>query len=114
MVHHFSGDVGLVAVGFFDPAPGAAPAYALVGQQHVPILAIASSLHLDRLPRLQREWAIQFCELLRRDQPFGLAAQIHDHAEVGHGHHLAGLDFALCGCLMRRGVLLHELFHLCG
>ena len=48
----------------------------------LPILAIAGALDLNRLSSLQREWAIQFRELLRRDQPLGLAAQIHNHAEV--------------------------------
>ena len=52
VVHDFSGDVGLVAVGFFDLSPDAAAAHTLVGQQNVAILAVARALHLDWLPGL--------------------------------------------------------------
>ena len=112
VIHDFSGDVGLVAVGLFNLGPGAAPLHALVGQQHHPFLAIAGALDFHRLPDHQRERPIQFREFLRGNQPFGLAAQIHDHAQIGDRHDLARFDFAFRRRLMRRGVLLHELFHL--
>src|SRR6266404_4513861 len=67
VVNNFSGDVGLVPVGFLDLAPNAAPAHALVGQQYVAVLAIARALNLDRLTSLQRERSIEFGELLRGD-----------------------------------------------
>src|SRR3982074_1144118 len=73
VVHNFSSHVGFIAVGFFDLAPHAATAHALVREQYVPILAVARALNFNRLPSLQWEWAIQFSEFLRRDQPLGLA-----------------------------------------
>ncbi len=107
-------NVGFRAVGFFDLAPGAAPLHALVGKQDHAFLAIARALYFHGLAHLQRERAVQFRELLRGNQALGLAAQIHHHAEVGNGHNLARFDLALRRRLVRRGVLLHELFHFGG
>ena len=102
----------LVAVSLFNLAPGAPPLHALVRQQHHPFLAIARALDFDRLPDHQRERPVQFREFLRGNQPLGLAAQIHNHAQIGDRHDLARFDLAFRRRLMRHGVLLHELFHL--
>ena len=114
LVHNFSGDVGLLPVGLFNLGPGAAALHSLVREQHHSVLVIARALDFHGLPDHQRERPVQFREFLRRDQPFGLPAEIHDHARVRDGHDLPGLDLALCRRLMRRGVLLHQLFHLRG
>ena len=99
-------------VGLFNLAPRAPPLHALVRQQHHSFLAIARALDFDRLPDHQRERPVQFREFLRGNQPLGLAAQIHDHAQIGDRHDLARFDLAFRRRLMRHGVLLHELFHL--
>ncbi len=112
LIHNFSGDVGLVPVGLFNLGPGAPPPYALVRQQHHAFFAVARALNLDRFANHQRERPIELGKLLRGNQTFGLAAQIHHHAEIGNRNDLAGFNLALRRCLMRRGVLLHQLFHL--
>ena len=108
-VHHFPGHMRFVAVGLVEVRPHAAAVRTLVGKHNVAFLVLAGELNFDGLAGQELRRIADLDELLRRNQSFGLAADVDDDAEIGHRNHSAFDNLALGRSLLRRRILIHEL-----
>ena len=100
---------GLVVVRLIEIGPNAASTRALIGDYDVAILVLAGQLNFDVLSRIQLNGLVRFHEFARRNQSFGLAANVDDHTDIGNRYNSSFDDFPFGGSLLGRGVLLHQL-----
>ena len=108
-VHHLPGHIGLVAVGLVEVGPDATAVGALVGKHDVAFFVLAGELDFNGLAGQKLRRIASLDELLRGNQSLGLAADIHDDAEIGHRDHAAFDNFSFGRSLLRRRILIHEL-----
>ena len=83
----------------------------LIGKNREAVFVLAGALHFDGSVWL-RTRNVRLREFRRGDQPFGLAAEVHDHAVFRVGDHLYFDNFVLRSSFVLLVVLLHQLAHL--
>ncbi len=86
----------VLAVSLVDALPNAPSVRPRMREQNVAVLVLVQPLDFNRLARAKRDCVVPASKNSEAGtNPSNFAANIHDHARVGHGHHSAIENFAL-------------------